>query len=168
MRWGGAVSFSAFSPIAERASAAIESLPTAVRRFQDCIKLTVEYVPSLSNLSDDPHVDVAVNTSMIGNPMYKLLAGCAVIAVTAVVMLPVSAGAVERRPDGMRTNDRIEVSSVRRHRRYGYAPRYYARRGYAGPYYAQSYYDRPSYGYGYAQGPGWGPAPFPFVLGLPY
>jgi hypothetical protein len=100
--------------------------------------------------------------------MYKFLAGCTAVAVTAFVMLPVSAGAVEPRQDGMRTSDRIEVSSVRRYRRYGYAPRYYARRGYAEPYYAQPYYDRPSYGYGYAQGPAWGPAPFPFVLGLPY
>ena len=99
--------------------------------------------------------------------MYKLLAGCAAVAVTALVMLPASAGAVERRDDGMRTSNQIEVSSVRRYRRYGYAPRYYARRAYADPYYAQTYYDRP-YGYGYARGPGWGPAPFPFFLGLPY
>ena len=102
--------------------------------------------------------------------MYKLLAGCAAVAVTALVMLPASAGAAERRADGMRTSNQIEVSSVRRYRRYGYAPRYYARRAYAQPYYAQSYYDRPAYGYGYGyeRGPSWGPAPFPFVLGLPY
>jgi hypothetical protein len=100
--------------------------------------------------------------------MYKLLASCAVIALTAIVTLP-TAAAAEQRPDGMRTSNLIEVSSVRRYRHYGYAPRHhYARRGYAGSYYAQPYYDRPSYGYGYAQEPGWGPAPFPFVLGLPY
>ena len=94
--------------------------------------------------------------------MFKLLAGCAAVTVTAFVMLPASAGAVEQRADSsMRTSNSIEVSSVRRYRRYGYAPRYYARRAYAEPYYAEPYYDRP-YGYG------WGPAPFPFVLGLPY
>jgi hypothetical protein len=98
--------------------------------------------------------------------MYKLLAGCAAVAATALVMLPDSAGAVERRNDGMRTSHQIEVSSVRRYRRYGYAPHYYAHRAYAQPYYAQSYYDRPAYGYSY--GYQRGPAPFPFVLGLPY
>jgi hypothetical protein len=100
--------------------------------------------------------------------MHKLLAGCAAVAVTALVMLPASAGAVDRREDGMRTSNQIEVSSVRRYRRYGYAPHYYGHRAYGGPYYAQSY-DRPyGYGYGYERGPSWGPAPFPFVLGLPY
>ena len=95
--------------------------------------------------------------------MYKVLATCAAAAVTVFIMLPGSAGAVEQRADSMRTSDQIEVSSVRRYRRYGASRRYYAR-----PYYARSYYQRPAYDYGYARGPSWGPAPFPFVFGLPY
>ena len=93
--------------------------------------------------------------------MYKVLATCAAVAVTGFIMLPVSAGAIEQRADSMRTSDQIEVSSARRHRLYGYTRRYDGRN-----YYARSYYE-PAYGYGYAQGPSWGPAPFPFFLGLP-
>ena len=102
--------------------------------------------------------------------MNKLLATCAAIAVTAVVMLPGAAGAADRAADGLRNAEQIEVSSQQRYRRYHNSRRYYGRT-YARPYYRsynQSYYDRPAYGYGYSRGPGWGPAPFPFVLGLPY
>jgi len=95
--------------------------------------------------------------------MYKVLGTCAAIAVTAFIALPTSAGAIEQRADGMRTSDQIEVSSARRHRRYYSSRRYYGtRRYYARPYYEPA----PAYGY-YAQGPSWGPAPFPFIFGLP-
>lgn len=105
--------------------------------------------------------------------MNKLLATCAAIAVTAVVMLPGAAGATERTADGLRNAEQIEVSSQQRYRRYHNSRRYYgrsySRSYYRQPYYDQSYYARPAYNsYGYSRGPGWGPAPFPFVLGLPY
>jgi hypothetical protein len=91
--------------------------------------------------------------------MYKLLATCAAAAVTVLIMMPGSAGAVEQRADSMRTSNQIEVSSVRRYRHYRSSRRYYGRHYYARPYYGS--------GYGY-RGPGWGPAPFPFFFGLPY
>jgi hypothetical protein len=90
--------------------------------------------------------------------MYKILATFAAAAVTTLLVLPGPAKAMERGGDGFRNSDLIEVSSQRRYRRYGYS------RGY----YRQPYYDRSYYGYGYARGPSWGPAPFPFVFGLPY
>jgi len=90
--------------------------------------------------------------------MYKMLTVCAAAAVTTLVFLPGPADALERRADGMRNSDQIEVSSQRRYRRYGYSRGYYD-----GP-----YYGRPYRSYGYARGPSWGPAPFPFVFGLPY
>ena len=90
--------------------------------------------------------------------MYKMLTACVAIAVTTLVILPGPANALERRADGMRNSDLIEVSSQRRYRRYGYSRHYYA----------QPYYGRSHYGYGYARGPSWGPAPVPFVFGLPY
>lgn len=103
--------------------------------------------------------------------MNKLLATCAAIAVTAVVMLPAAAGAAERTADGLQNAEQIEVSSQQRYRRYHNSRRYYGRT-YARPYYRsynRSYYGQPAYNsYGYSRGPGWGPAPFPFVLGLPY
>ena len=95
--------------------------------------------------------------------MYKIIAACAAVAVTALIALPDSAGAIERRADSMRNSDQIEVSSVRRHRHYVYSHRYYGRR-----YYASPYYEQPAYAYGYAPRPAWGPAPFPFIFGLPY
>jgi hypothetical protein len=89
--------------------------------------------------------------------MYKILAAGAAVAVTALIALPVPAGAVERRADSMRTSDQIEVSSARR--------RHYSRR-----YYGRYYYAQPYYGpyYGYAPAPYYRPAPFPFIFGLPF
>ncbi len=98
--------------------------------------------------------------------MNRFLATCAAIAVTAFVMSPGAAGAAERDAGGLRNSEHIEVSSVR-YRRYGASRRYYGH-SYARPYYGRSYYARPGYGYAYSRGPSWGPAPFPFVLGLPY
>jgi hypothetical protein len=120
--------------------------------------LTINNVPPHRNLVDNPRVDPVIETPMIGNPMYKILTACAAAAVTTLVFLPGPANAIERRADGMRNSDQIEVSSQRRYRRYSHTRRYYA----------QPYYDRPHYAYGYARGPSWGPAPFPFVFGLPY
>ncbi len=100
--------------------------------------------------------------------MNKLLATCAAMAVTAFVMLPGSGNAATLSANDLRTAEQIEVSSAQRYRRYNTTRRYY-RRSYARPYnYDRSYYGRPAYGYGYSRGPSWGPAPFPFVLGLPY
>jgi hypothetical protein len=90
--------------------------------------------------------------------MYKIIAACAAVAVTALIALPDSAGAIERRADSMRNSDQIEVSSARRIHHYSH--RYYGRH-----YYARSYY-QPYYAY--APAPHWGPAPFPFIFGLPY
>jgi hypothetical protein len=95
--------------------------------------------------------------------MYKIPATCAAAAVATLLILPGPAKANERGGDGFRNNDLIEVSSQRRHRRYGYSRGYYTH-----PNYTRPYYDRPYHGYGYARGPLWGPAPFPFVFGLPY
>ncbi len=92
--------------------------------------------------------------------MYKVLTICAAVAVTALIALPGQAGAGERRADGARNTDQIEVSSARRHRRYNSTRRYYGRRYYSQPYYQS---------YGYAPAPYYHrPAPFPFVFGLPF
>ena len=79
--------------------------------------------------------------------MSKLLLGAAAIGVVSLVALTAPAGATERRADGMRNADQIEVSSVRRYRRYYYGPRYYRPRAYyGGPYYGyDSYAYSPSY-----------------------
>ncbi len=100
--------------------------------------------------------------------MYRILASCAAAAVTAFVMLPGSAGAIEQRGDSMRTSNLVEVSSARRYRPYRSSYRYPARRYYARSYIVRWYDQSLSYGYSYARGPSWGPAPFPFIFGLPY
>ncbi len=58
--------------------------------------------------------------------MTKILATCAAVALTAAFALPAPATAAEKRADGVRNQDQIEVSSQRRYRRYGYryGPRY--------------------------------------------
>ena len=90
--------------------------------------------------------------------MTKILASCAALALTAVFAMPVSAGATEKRADGVRNAEQTDVSAQRRYRRYGhryYGPRYrYGYRGYrygyrpyySAPYYAYSPYYRPYYG----------------------
>jgi hypothetical protein len=132
-------------------------------QVHDCAKSTINNVPWYRNLVDRPRVDLSIATPTIGKQMYKLFTACAAAAVTTLLVLPGPAKAVERGGDGIRNSDLIEVSSPRRHRRYGYSRSYYTQ-----PYYERSYYDRPYYDHGYARGPSWGPAPFPFVFGLPY
>lgn len=92
--------------------------------------------------------------------MYKIFAVCAAVAVTALVALPNPVSASERRSDGMRNSDQIEVSSARRRR-------YYPRRYYGPRYYRQPYYRQPYYAPYYAPVPYWRPAPFPFIFGFP-
>ena len=75
--------------------------------------------------------------------MIKILATCAAVALTAAFALPAPATAAEKRADGVRNQDQIEVSSQRRYRRYGY--RYGPRYGYYRPY--RSYYNAPYYAY---------------------
>jgi hypothetical protein len=94
--------------------------------------------------------------------MFKTFAASAAVAVTALVVLSGSAGAVERPADGLRNAGQIEVSSARR--RYRTTHRYYGRRYYSRPYYAQPYY---APNYAYRPAPYYEPAPFPFIFGLP-
>jgi hypothetical protein len=109
--------------------------------------------------------------------MTGMLAALAAIGAMALVATP--AGAAERRADGVRNVDQIEVSAQRRYYR-GYRgrpyvrPRYYYgrpnyyRRPYYEPYYAYGYYP---YGYYrpyryYRPGPYIGFGPFGFGVGL--
>lgn len=93
--------------------------------------------------------------------MFKYFAVCAAIAATAMIALPNSSSASERRADGARNADQIEFSSARRQKR-----RYVNRR------YYNSYYNAPYYAYapryGYAPRPYYHrPAPLPF-FGFPF
>ena len=103
--------------------------------------------------------------------MTKILATCAAVALTAAFALPAPATAAEKRADGVRNQDQIEVSSQRRYRRYGhryYGSRYgYYRHGYYRPY--RSYYNAPYYAYApryYRPGVSVGVGPFGFGFGF--
>ena len=75
--------------------------------------------------------------------MTTTLATCAALAVTAVVAMPIPAGAAEKRADGVRNAEQTDVSAQRRYRRYGYryGPRYrYGYRYGYRPYYGAPYY----------------------------
>jgi hypothetical protein len=73
--------------------------------------------------------------------MTRMLAVLAVAGATALVALP--AGAAERRADGVRNVDSIEISAQRRYYR-----RHYYGRPYARPYWgSRYYYGRPYYPY---------------------
>ena len=52
--------------------------------------------------------------------MKGLFATCAAVALTAVFALPAPAVAAEKRADGVRNVEQMDVSSQRRYRRYGY------------------------------------------------
>lgn len=105
--------------------------------------------------------------------MTKILATCAAIALTAAFALPSPVAAAEKRADGVRTQDQIEVSSQRKHRRhvhryhghrYGHYRPY--RSHYYAPYYAyQPRYYRPYRPY-YRPGVSVGVGPFGFGLGF--
>ena len=76
--------------------------------------------------------------------MRGLFATCAAVALTAAFALPAPAVAAEKRADGMRNAEQMDVSSQRRYRR---AYRYYGPRyGYYRPY-RPYYYDAPYYAY---------------------
>jgi len=103
--------------------------------------------------------------------MRGILATCAAVALTAAFTLPAPASAAEKRADGVRNQDQIEVSSQRRYRRVYrgyYGPRY----GYYRPY--RSYYAAPYYAYApqpyyrpyYAPGVRVGVGPFGFGVGF--
>ena len=100
--------------------------------------------------------------------MTKLLTTCAALALTAAFAMPVPAGATEKRADGVRNLDQIEVSARRKRKRvvvrHYYGPRYrYARPYYYdSPYYAYSPYYRPYYGPRVGVGVG----PFGFGFGF--
>jgi hypothetical protein len=100
--------------------------------------------------------------------MTKLLTTCAAAALTAALVMPVPAGAMEKRADGVRNMDQIEVSAKRKKRRavrYYYGPRYsygYRPYYYDAPYYAYApRYYRPYYRPGVSVGVG----PFGFGFG---
>jgi hypothetical protein len=102
----------------------------------------------------------------------------AAAAVAALFALPGSAQSAERKADGLRNSDQIEVSSRRRHRyvyrawrpRYAYRPYYH--RPYYRPYsyYRPAYYGGPYYAYApysyYAPGPFLSVGPFGFGFGV--
>lgn len=96
--------------------------------------------------------------------MIRTLATCAALAVAGVIMAG-SANAAEpvtsaQIADQAQASAPTEVSSARRHRRHSrHHSRYH--RDYVAPGYQRSAY----YYEGYP--PGWGPAPFPFIFGLP-
>jgi Ni/Co efflux regulator RcnB len=101
--------------------------------------------------------------------MKKLLGLCAAAAMTAAFALPAPAVAAEKRADGVRNVDQIEVSSRKRHRRHVhryYAPRY----GYRYRAYRPYYYDAPYYAYAprhyYRPGVSVGVGPFGFGFGF--
>jgi hypothetical protein len=103
--------------------------------------------------------------------MSKMLATCAAIAVTAMIALPMPAGAAEKGVSGAtqsKQNELTDVSAARRHYRYGYARHRYYRpyysRGYYRPYnsYAYDPYYRPYYRPGLSVGVG----PFGFGFGF--
>lgn len=102
--------------------------------------------------------------------MTRILATCAAAALAAAFVMPAPAAATEKRADGVRNVDQIEVSSQRRYRRHVhryYGPRY----GYYRPY---RYYDAPYYAYAprpyyrpyYRPGVSVGVGPFGFGLGF--
>jgi len=99
--------------------------------------------------------------------MIRILVACAALAATSVMMTG-SANATEQTKPALITDQTqisgpTETSSARRR----YRHRHYHRHA------APGYYERPGYYYGgpgyYRDGyaPGWGPAPFPFIFGLP-
>jgi hypothetical protein len=102
--------------------------------------------------------------------MRSLFATGAAVALTAVFALPAPAVAAEKRADGVRNVEQMDVSSQRRYRRYGYrayGPRY----GYYRPY--RSYYRAPYYAYApryyqpyYGPRVGVGVGPFGFGIGF--
>jgi hypothetical protein len=99
--------------------------------------------------------------------MPKLLAALAAIGLTIVVALPGPSQAGERRADGIRNIDQVEVSARRKKRRYVvrryWGPRYY----YGAPYYYDPYYAYGYYPYYYRRGPhvSVGPGGFSFGFG---
>ena len=97
--------------------------------------------------------------------MYKILATCAAVAVTALIALPGPVSAAERRADGIQNSDQLEVSSQRRYRRHASPRRYHGQRSYGRSYYAPQYGYAPRSNYGYAPRPYYRPAPFPFFFG---
>jgi hypothetical protein len=106
--------------------------------------------------------------------MKTIFATCAAVAVTALIALPGSVSAIERRADGVQTQQAqtgsTEFSDQRRRyrsryysgRRYYSGPRYYS--GYSAPYYA--YQPRPYYRPYYGPRVGVGVGPFGFGLGF--
>lgn len=103
--------------------------------------------------------------------MKKVLATFAAVAISAAFALPASAAPTEKRADGMRNLDQIEVSAKRkRHKRYVrhyYGPRYSSYRPYRyydAPYYAYS--PRPYYRPYYRPGVSVGVGPFGFGFGF--
>ena len=90
--------------------------------------------------------------------MKGLFAACAAVGLTAAFALPAPAVAAEKRADGVRNVEQMDVSAQRRYGRYGYrnygyrnygyrnyGPRYGYRHGYYRPY--RSYYRAPYYAY---------------------
>ena len=101
--------------------------------------------------------------------MSKILVSCAALALTAAFALPVPAVAAEKRADGVRNQDQIEVSDQRRryrraYRAYGPRYGYYRPHYYDAPYYA--YAPRPYYRPYYRPGVNVGVGPFGFGLGF--
>ncbi len=108
--------------------------------------------------------------------MSRILATCAAVAVTALIALPGSASATERRADGIQTQQALagglEFSDQRRRyrnryytgRRYYRGPRYYGYAPYYAPYYA--YAPRPYYRPYYGPSVGVGVGPFGFGFGF--
>jgi hypothetical protein len=71
--------------------------------------------------------------------MLKILTVLAAIFVFCMIALPGAAEAAQRRPDGVRNLDQVELSARRNVRRY-YRSRYYARPFFYAPYYYRPYY----------------------------
>lgn len=106
--------------------------------------------------------------------MTRILATCAAVALTAAFAMPSSVSAAEKRADGARNQDQIEVSAQRKkqrhhvHRHHG--PRYGHYRPYRSHHYAPYYayaprYYRPYRPY-YRPGVSVGVGPFGFGFGF--
>lgn len=99
--------------------------------------------------------------------MIRVLATCAALAVSSMMMTAGANAAEQKAPaqiaDQAQAGTPTEVSSARRRYRHRHYHRRYVAPGYERPGY---YYGGPGY-YRDGYAPGWGPAPFPFIFGLP-
>jgi hypothetical protein len=98
--------------------------------------------------------------------MRKLLILSAAITGLCVVATSVPAGAADRKIDGLRNDEAVQIDLSAHRRRYAHRHRYYVRRHYYGPrYYGGPYYY--PYAYRYPGYYSYGYAPYPYYYRRP-